>query len=295
MSSGRLLLQDPPLSLLLKSRFDRWPPVIRYRRWKRPREADFFLLSYPKAGRTWLRVMMAGLFAEHFGRPELAVGEAGDDLYPKHPGVPVIGAKHDGSPQKKTAAEILSDKSEFADCRVILLVRDLRDLAVSNYFQVTRRVHRFDGDIASYIHWPRGSVDGMLRYYNAWAAQRRVPRDFLLVRYEDLRRDTAAELGRIAHFVGLTDVRPQTLERAVEHGAFESMKKRESTRPADGSSLAAGRPGDTESFKTRKGKIGGYAEYLSIEDIEWLNRRIDTELDPYFGYSSAAVPGPVRE
>jgi hypothetical protein len=295
MSSGRLLLKDPPLALRLKIRFDQWPALIRYRRWKRPRDADFFLLSYPKAGRTWLRVMMAGLFAQHFGRPELATGEAGDDLYPNYPGVPRIGAKHDGWPQKKTAAEILSDKSEFADCRVIFLVRDIRDLAVSNYFQVTRRVHRYEGDIASYIRWPRGSVDGMLRYYNIWAAQRGVPRDFMLVRYEDLRRDTVTELGRVARFVGLTNVRPESLERAVEHGAFESMKKRESSRPADGSSLAAGRPGDAESFKTRKGKIGGYTEYLSTEDVAWLNRRIDTELDPYYGYSSAAEPGPVRE
>ena len=56
-----------------------------------------------------------------------------------------------------------------------------------------------------------------------------------------------------------------------------------------------GKAGDAESFKTRKGKIGGYAEYLSPEDVEWLNRRIDTELDPYFGYSSAPLPGPVRD
>ncbi len=292
MTRRRLFLVDPPAMFLLRARLERLPVVTAYRRWMRPRQADVFLLSYPKAGRTWLRVMLAGMFAAHFGREDLAVGEVGDDDYPRYPGVPVFGAKHDGLPQKKTAAEISADKSEYAGCRVILLARDLRDLAVSNYFQVTRRENRYEGDISGYIRWPRGSFDGMLRYYNVWAAQRHVPREFMLVRYEDLRRDAAAELNRIANFVGLTGVQPSTLQHAVEHGTFESMRKREASKPADGSSLAAGRQGDPESFKTRKGRVGGFAEYLAPEDIAWLNRRIDGELDPFYGYTSAPLPRP---
>jgi hypothetical protein len=115
----------------------------------------------------------------------------------------------------------------------------------------------------------------------------------MLVRYEDLRMDTAAELRRIAGFVGLADVRPESLARAVEHGSFNPMRERESARPADGSSLAAGSDGDPESFKTRRGKIGGYVDYLSAEDVAWLNRRIDNELDPFYGYTSGPLPRPL--
>jgi hypothetical protein len=71
------------------------------------------------------------------------------------------------------------------------------------------------------------------------------------------------------------------------------MQRREATRPADATPFSAGRPGDPESFKTRRGKIGGYVDYLSAEDIAWLNRRIDAELDPFYGYSSAAMPRPL--
>jgi hypothetical protein len=71
------------------------------------------------------------------------------------------------------------------------------------------------------------------------------------------------------------------------------MKRREATRPADGTPLAAGREGDPESFKTRRGKIGGYVDYLSADDVAWLNRRIDAELDPFYGYSSAPMPRPL--
>jgi hypothetical protein len=287
-------LQDPPRSFLLKSRLALWPGVAAVRRLRRPLQADIHLLSYPKTGRTWVRVMMGRMLAEHFGHPELAQVELGPRM-PKFAGVPHVLAKHDGTPQKKTAAEINPDRSEYARCRVILLVRDLRDTAVSNYFQVTRRAVRFDGDIATYLRWPRGSVDGMIRYYNAWAGQRKVPKGFLLVRYEDLQDDAPRELRRVAAFLGLHDVSVAALAEAVEYASFRAMKQREAQRPADASVLAPGRAGDAESFKTRKGKIGGYAEYLSAADIDWLNRRIDAELDPYYGYSSAPAPGPVRD
>lgn len=292
MSKERLLLQDPPLGFLIGNRFELLPPVTWARRLRRPRQADVFLLSYPKTGRTWLRVMTGQMLALHFGHAELAQVELGARM-PRFAGAPRILAKHDGMPQKKVAAEINPDRSEFAGCRVILLARDLRDTVVSNYFQVTRREHRFEGDISTYLHWPRGSFEGMLRYYNVWAAERRVPRDFLLVRYEDLHADTAREMRRVAAFLGLTTVTEETIRAAVEHGSFGSMKKREATRPADGTPLAAGKAGDPESFKTRRGKIGGYVDYLSADDVAWLNRRIDAELDPFYGYSSTPMPHPL--
>lgn len=292
MKRTRPLLQDPPAALLARHRLERLPMVTWVRRVKRPRQAEVFLLSYPKTGRTWLRVMMGQLLARHFGAPELA-GPDFRDRSPRATGVPRIVAKHDGSPQKKTAAEINPDRGEFAGCRVVLLVRDLRDTAVSNYFQVTRREHRFEGELSSFLRWPRGSVDSMLRYYNVWAAQRHVPRAFQLVRYEDLQRDTPGELDRIAQFLGLRDVAPATIDAAVAHGSFGSMRSREAARPADGTPLAAGRAGDPESFKSRRGRVGGYVEYLSPDDVDWLNRRIEAELDPFFGYGATTWPGPV--
>ncbi|HEX7374102.1 MAG TPA: sulfotransferase domain-containing protein, partial [Steroidobacteraceae bacterium] len=242
MSSIRYFLQDPPLGFLIRSRLERWSVVTATRRRRRSREADCYLLSYPKTGRTWVRVMMGQLLARHCGHAELAQVELGARM-PRFAGVPHVAAKHDGTPQKKTAAEINPDRSEFAGCRVILLVRDLRDTVVSNYFQVTRRQIRYAGDMASYVRWPRGSFDGMLRYYNVWAQQRRVPQAFLLVRYEDLHTDTPRELRRIADFLQLRDVRDASIAGAVDYASFGAMKNREASRPADASVLAPGRAG----------------------------------------------------
>lgn len=42
--------------------------------------------------------------------------------------------------------------------------------------------------------------------------------------------------------------------------------------------------GDPESYKVRKGKIGGFVDYLSAEDIEYCNQMLTTMHCP-FGYA----------
>jgi len=259
------------------------PPARWLRRKQRARKADVYLLSFPKVGRTWLRTLIGALLAEHYGHPELAASALSKRAR-RVRGVPHILVKHDGQPHRSTPAEIEDDKSEFADTRVILMVRDLRDTTVSNYFQATRREGTFQGDITAWLAEPRGSVDSMLRYYHVWAQQRHLPRGFLLVRYEDLKRDTAHELRRIAEFIGMQDVKPATIAAAVEYGSFGKMREREAAKPADGTPFAAGKEGDPESFKTRRGKVGGYVDYLTPEQVAWLERRIHDELDPFYGY-----------
>jgi len=49
-------------------------------------------------------------------------------------------------------------------------------------------------------------------------------------------------------------------------------------------SLAPGDINDPESFKIRRGKIGGYIDYLSKEDIEFINAEIDENMVDYYHY-----------
>ena len=290
MSAGRPdrppLLQHPPLSLRLRQRFERWPPVVGIRHRKRVREADAFLLSFPKTGRTWLRTMIADLMAAHYRQPDIAERA----MHPRiegAPGVPRIVVRHDGNPHKARPQDIVPHRAEYRGCRVMLLVRDPRDAIVSNYFQVTRRDHWFEGDLAAYLKWSRGSLDSMLRYYDVWARQRQVPADLLLVRYEDLRRDPVAGLRDIAGFLGLGGVAEAAIARAVEASSFEAMRRRETARDADASPLAAGSAEDPESFKTRKGKVGGYRDYLDDAQVAWLDARV-ASMDPWYGYGKVS-------
>lgn len=286
MSAGQRnrapLLQYPPLSLRLQQHFQRVRPVVALRHRKRLREGDAFLLSFPKTGRTWLRVMIAQLLAAHFDEPGIAA-RALEPRIAGGPRVPRIVVRHDGNPHKATPEEICPHREEYRGCRVMLLVRDPRDAIVSNYFQVTRRDRWFEGDLAGYLRWPRGSVDSMLRYYEVWARNREVVDAMLLLRYEDLRLDAPGELRRVAGFLGLRGVTDAVVGQAVEAASFDSMRRREAARAADAGPLAPGRAGDPESFKARKGVVGGHRDYLTPDQVAWLDARI-SRMDAWYGY-----------
>ncbi len=62
------------------------------------------------------------------------------------------------------------------------------------------------------------------------------------------------------------------------------MQKLENAGAFDSKILRAGDTQDPESFKVRRGKIGGFEDYLSPED-QALAASALQELDPRFGYS----------
>jgi hypothetical protein len=131
---------------------------------------------------------------------------------------------------------------------------------------------------------PAGGFDSLLAFYNIWATQRQMLDKFLLVRYEDLQADAARELGRVLDLVGLPDVRPDIIEAAVAYAAFGNMRLLEQQGYFGDGRLRPRDPADPESFKTRRGRVGGYADYLQAEEIAFLERRMSESLVPDFGY-----------
>jgi hypothetical protein len=65
------------------------------------------------------------------------------------------------------------------------------------------------------------------------------------------------------------------------------MKKMERNNEFSRSWLRAVDVQDEESFKVRRGKIGGYTDYLEDNEIAAVNRLIDEQLAPDFGYQSS--------
>ena len=227
-----------------------------------------------------------------------------DLVEPKHkrPGFPGVKFIHDDSVHWKKPGELTTTKDRYRHRKVILLVRDPRDVLVSLYFEkhvrlkayaigekkqyreVADRVKPYEGDLSSYVKQPVGGIDTIVRFYNIWNENRNLPAGFLLVRYEDLHREPQAQLRRIMDFLGLNQVDDQVIQEAVDFAAFDKMRQMEKEDRFKSTSLKPGDAGNPESFKTRKGKIGGYVEYLSPEEIDFLNSRIDQVLGGVFGY-----------
>ena len=273
------LIDADPLQLVTKARGLR----KRAKQWWKHRQTDVYLVSFPGCGRTWLTMLIWKAFVDEYQVRDAEPGK----LHPLHalePRIPTMRQVHDGDPQLKHVTEIEAEKSRFADKVVILMVRDPRDAFISYYFEGSRRRGRFTSTVSEFLRSEVGSIDSIIAYYNVWAAQRKVPRRFCMVRYEDLKRNPRDELARGMQTIGhvLSDA---VLDRAIEFAKFENMRKLEETGSGHPALARNKNLEDKETFKTRKGKVGGYREYLSPEDLAFLENRISARLSAFFeGY-----------
>jgi hypothetical protein len=251
------------------------------------RRADVLIVSYPKCGRTWMTMLLSRALALHAGIE--GVDYLATDLPGgRSDGLPRIRISHDDNPHWKEPGRLRRSKRSYGRKKVILLVRDPRDVVVSMYFERSRRERAYSGTLHEFLQEPRGSLDTILAYYNIWAAERNRPRALCLVRYEDLRADTAAHLRRILRFAGLENVSEDHVAEAVRFASFESMREMETSGAVKSGRLRPRDPSDVESFKTRRGKVGGYTDYLGPQEIEWMESRIRSTLDPFFEYAEPA-------
>lgn len=270
------------------------PKAIR--RWYARRKTDVYLISYPKCGRTWLRLMLGRAIARHFSLPENE-----DSLFLRwksrpHPQIPMITVVHEDRPMLKTPDELEKSKARYQHKKVIFLSRDPRDVIVSSFFEMKKRGRLFgenpyesrspvfEGDLKEFIDRKVGGFDTILRYYNIWAENRHIPRDFLLVRYEDLKANPHHELRRILDFLGLQAIDSATVAEAVAFASFENMRKMEAEGRFRSGMLNPAEKDDQDSYKTRKGRVGGFAEYLNEDEIERLNQKMRDTLSDFYGY-----------
>jgi hypothetical protein len=232
--------------------------------------AVVYFLSYPKAGRTWLRAMIGKALVDHYGMPEkqllntIALTQAA--------GLPATLFDHDGSAMLDGLRwdAMPADKSFYRDKRVLLMGRDIRDNLVSAYLQATRRINVFEGPISEFIRHDVYGVEKILAFYRIWWANRRIPAAFHFLRYEDLHRDPAGVLARVLAFIG-ADIPPTGIAAAVEFCSFENLRQAEAEDRFGTPVLRAGRGDDPESFKVRKGKVGNFGEYLSADDVAFID------------------------
>ncbi|WP_330333764.1 sulfotransferase domain-containing protein [Streptomyces sp. NBC_00536] len=255
--------------------------------------SDVYVLSFPKCGRTWLRVLMAKAISLHWGLPmELCRDLRLEEFSAVDPRIPTITFWHDDRVGWRTPAQLSTDKEPYRGSRVVFLTRDLRDTTVSYYFQRSLRPDNpYAGPLGEFIGEAEGSLRTCVEFWNIWQARQDVPRAFLLTSYERLASDTAGELGRIMDFCGLPDVGPRALAEAVAFASFPSMRAMELSDAFDSERLRPGKPGEPESFKTRRGIIGGFRDYLTRSQTDGIDELIRTALVPEWHALAFAADG----
>ena len=105
-----------------------------------------------------------------------------------------------------------------------------------------------------------------------------------MVRYEELRADPEAELAGIARFLGAPSS-AEAVADAVAFGDFDHLQQLERRDWFGSKRLRPRDPSDPDSFKVRRGKVGGYADYFHSTERSALEALVRERLDPRYGYA----------
>jgi hypothetical protein len=258
-------------------------------------KSDYAFVSYGKCGRTWLNVMLSKYYQARYALPDHLLLEF-DNLHRLNPSVPTVMITHDNYIRDFVRSG--PRKTVFYDKPTSLLVRHPADIATSLFFHWQHRMrpekkllnrfppHGTEISIYDFVMYPT-VLPVILRYLNEWAREAPRVKNLLLTRYEDLRADPKHEVGRILRWMG---ERPDEAEiqAAVDFAAFENLKKLEAGAAFTGDRrLMPGAVGNPDSYKVRRGKVGGYRDYFTDDQVRTIASYIDGSLDPFFGYGPA--------
>ncbi len=255
--------------------------------------ADWVLVSWGKSGRTWFRVMLSRIYQVKYELPMRHLLEY-DNLHRKNPAVPRVLFSHNNYMR-----DYLNDwrtLNHFRGKKTVLLVRDPRDVAVSQFFQWKYRMrphkkllneyppHGKDVSIFDFVIDPKVGVPRIVDFFNRWT-EVLSDNNVRVIRYEDMRKDPRSVMKTVLEFVG-TPGTGQEIAQAVEFATYENMKKMEEKKFFRGSGARV-RPGDRrnpQSFKVRRAKVGGYRDYFDDKELATIDSIVEDLLDPVFGY-----------
>jgi hypothetical protein len=225
---------------------------------------DVFLTSYPRSGNTWTRFLIGNLVHQKDEVSFLSVERLVPDMY-----------KHSDRVLRNLPRPRTVKSHECFDPRyqkVIYIVRDPRDVAVSNYhWELKLRSVKEGYPIEEFVprwmapqFWPR--IGSWGDHVSSWLATRRGHDGFLLLRYEDLKKDTQRELARVAQFLGI-EATAERLNRAIELSSAENMRKLESRD--SGKWVATTLTRQDKPF-VRNATSGGWKKVLPEKTVAYL-------------------------
>jgi hypothetical protein len=211
------------------------------------------VVSFPKSGRTWLMVMLDQL--------NIIAKYSHDN------------SAHSRKPPLHFEAHTPAGPA-YASRRIIHLMRDPRDTAVSGYFHVVKHDGRsYDAGLAAFIRDPRHGIEKIIRFNLAWLDKGPGTRGFLPLTYEQLKADTTGVLEHIAGFANVAVSRDR-IAKAVADNSFARMQQKERSgyyAVRYRGKFVSGNDADADSYRVRKGKVRGYIDHFSEDDIRYCN------------------------
>jgi hypothetical protein len=232
------------------------------------------VVSYPKSGRTWLRVLIGKALCEKFGLDDRLIFDKLE--LAEATGFRIMYTHEDAGLNDHTPCrELARDKSAYARKKVILLVRDPRDVLVSCYCHVSKRSDAYTQSISEFARSDEYGIAKIVTFYNIWHDSLRVPKELLLLRYEAMHADPRRSLRAVLEFIGASPIEDGIVAKATAYASFGNMKRLEESGHFESKKLRPGDAEDEESYKVRRGLVGGYRDYLGREDARYVEGVIE--------------------
>ncbi|XP_072037926.1 sulfotransferase 1C2-like [Amphiura filiformis] len=268
------------------------------------REDDLYLISYPKAGTTWMQEIISMVVHEgneeevnkthvFFRFPFLEMSWVShysqvDMLPPTHKLIEQMDSPR--MIKSHLPGELLPPQIYEKKPKVVYVARNPKDCAVSFY-----HFHNLDMTLQSYKTWDAfftefydGTVyNGSWFSHNLFWWNKRHEPNVLFMKYEDMKKDLKGAVKQTAKFLGkqLTD---DVVARIADHCTFAKMKKNLSANPDtlgfnEDDCKKEEKKKAQPSFM-RKGKVGDWKNYFSVAQNDLFDRRFqetmaDTGLD----------------
>jgi len=235
---------------------------------------DIFLASYPRSGSTWLRFMLFQILTGEdpgFQRIDQCIPEI-----QSHRGVPPI--LPGGGRLIKTHEQYRKDYT-----KAVFLIRDLRDVLLSCYVRAVEAglaplVSKgdFDSFLLSFIKGRALQQGSWQQHSRSWL-ESPLPRNgnLMVVRYEDLRRDSEQVMGQLLMFLGVTpDVR--IIRKVIENNSLQQMRAKEDSAVKSGEQSALlgchKSPSGEDGRFIRKGSVGDWRSKLTDAQIKLIDQ-----------------------
>ena len=211
----------------------------------RDRPGDKYIVSYPRSGNTWLRTMLAYLMDP----TTISYPKVRDKM------LPGVSIRNAFQINRLDSPRFIKSHTWYRKNikQAVYIVRDGRDVIISYYhYNITRR-----GKDICFLRFVKDYMAGRYGHYwhenvLSWLkdGRRKMGDNLLVVRFEDMKRDTEDVLSEVASFLEIPATSRQIVN-AVEASSIENMRKLEKQRqgPIRNENASFYRGGKTKEWK----------------------------------------------
>lgn len=223
---------------------------------------DVFLASYPRSGQYWLRFLLIETLTRESGEFDNV-----DTLFPR------VGAHGQVTATLPEGGRLIQTheghRKEYK--KAVYLVRDLRDVVVSEYDHARANVrfysdYTFDrfllaslrGEVQGFVPWN----DHVLSWLDSPLGKRG---NLLVIKFEDMRKSPEKTMLQVLRFLGVSaDL--DVVCNAIANNTVERMRTKENRRRINT------RSGREEDRHVRSGSVGGWREKLTDAQVKLIEQ-----------------------